>query len=159
MRCPFCKDEKGSKVLDSREASQGFVIRRRRECLACERRFTTYERMEESALRVVKSDDTRQPFDRKKIFESLKVACAKIEGVSTERLEEVADAIEREIREVHDREVTSLFIRDVIMRELRKVDKVAYVRYASFYKPFQDMTEILDDLKPLLDVPENRPGG
>jgi len=150
MRCPFCKDEKGSKVLDSREASQGFVIRRRRECLACERRFTTYERMEESALRVVKNDDTRQPFDRQKVLASLKLACAKIPGIPTERLEETAEAIEREVREVHDREVTSRFIRDLIMRELRKIDKVAYVRYASFYRNFQDMTEILDELRPLL---------
>jgi transcriptional repressor NrdR len=154
MRCPYCKDEKGSKVLDSREASQGFVIRRRRECLVCERRFTTYERMEEQALRVVKNDETRQPFDRKKVLESLKLACAKL-PVPADRLEETAEAIEREVREVHDREVPSKFIRDIIMRELRKIDKVAYVRYASFYRNFQDITELLDELKPLLE-PEER---
>ncbi len=149
MRCPFCKDEKGSKVLDSREASQGFVIRRRRECLACERRFTTYERMEEQALRVVKADERREPFDRQKILASLKLACAKLK-VPTERLEETAEAIEREIREVHDREVPSKFVSELIMRELRKIDQVAYVRYASFYRNFHDITELLDDLKPLL---------
>jgi transcriptional repressor NrdR len=150
MRCPYCKDEKGSKVLDSREASSGFVIRRRRECLACERRFTTYERMEEQALRVVKNDETREPFERKKILDSLKLACAKL-PVPTERLEETAEAIEREVREVHDREVSSKFVSDLIMRELRKIDKVAYVRYASFYRNFQDMTDILDELRPLLE--------
>jgi transcriptional repressor NrdR len=149
VRCPFCKDEKGSKVLDSREASQGFVIRRRRECLACERRFTTYERMEEQALRVVKADERREPFDRQKILASLKLACAKLK-VPTERLEETAEAIEREIREVHDREVPSKFVSELIMRELRKIDQVAYVRYASFYRNFHDITELLDDLKPLL---------
>ena len=149
MRCPFCKDEKGSKVLDSREASQGFVIRRRRECLACERRFTTYERMEEQALRVVKADERREPFDRQKVIASLKLACAKL-PVATERLEETAEAIEREIREVHDREVPSKFVSELIMRELRKIDQVAYVRYASFYRNFHDITELLDDLKPLL---------
>jgi len=150
MRCPYCKDEKGSKVLDSREASQGFVIRRRRECLVCERRFTTYERMEEQALRVVKNDERREPFERQKVLESLKLACAKL-PISTERLEEVAEAIEREVREVHDREVPSKFVSDLIMRELRKIDKVAYVRYASFYRNFQDMTDILDELRALLE--------
>lgn len=149
MRCPFCKDEKGSKVLDSREASQGFVIRRRRECLVCERRFTTYERMEEQALRVVKADERREPFEREKILKSLKLACAKL-PVATERLEETAETIEREIREVHDREVPSKFVSELIMRELRKIDQVAYVRYASFYRNFHDITELLDDLKPLL---------
>jgi transcriptional repressor NrdR len=151
MRCPFCKDEKGSKVLDSREASQGFVIRRRRECLVCERRFTTYERMEEQALKVVKRDDTREPFDRAKILEALTRACWKVPGVSEDRLKETADAIEREIREVHDREVASKFVADLIMRELRKISKVAYVRYASFYRDFQDITELMDELKPLLE--------
>lgn len=150
MRCPYCKDEKGSKVLDSREASSGFVIRRRRECLVCERRFTTYERMEEQALRVVKNDESREPFDRQKILESLKLACAKL-PIATERLEETAEAIEREVREVHDREVPSKFISELIMRELRKIDKVAYVRYASFYRNFQDLNELLDELRPLLE--------
>jgi transcriptional repressor NrdR len=150
VRCPFCKDEKGSKVLDSREASQGFVIRRRRECLACERRFTTYERMEEQAFQVIKADDTREPFDRAKVLKSLQLACAKLEGIPTERLEETAEAIEREVREVHEREVPSKFLADLIMRELRKISQVAYVRYASFYRNFHDITELLDDLKPLL---------
>jgi transcriptional repressor NrdR len=150
MRCPFCKDEKGSKVLDSREASQGFVIRRRRECLACERRFTTYERQEESELRVVKKDGTRQPFDREKIVRSLKISCEK-RPIEADRLAETTDAIEREIREVHEREVSSEFIGKLIMRELRKLDKVAYIRYASIYKDFQDPADFFDELKPLLE--------
>jgi transcriptional repressor NrdR len=150
VRCPFCKDEKGSKVLDSREAEQGFVIRRRRECLACERRFTTYERMEATTFNVVKRDDTREAFDREKILRSLQLACAKLEGIPTERLQETAEAIEREVREVHEREVPSKFIAELIMRELRKIDQVAYVRYASFYRKFQDLNELLDDLRPLL---------
>ncbi len=150
MRCPFCKDEKGSKVLDSREAEQGFVIRRRRECLVCERRFTTYERMEAQAFNVVKRDDTREAFDRAKILKSLQLACAKVEGIPTDKLEEVAESIEREVREVHEREVPTKFIAELIMRELRKIDQVAYVRYASFYRKFQDLNELLDDLRPLL---------
>lgn len=150
MRCPFCKDEKGSKVLDSREASQGFVIRRRRECLACERRFTTYERVEEAPLRVVKKDGSRQPFERQKILSSLERSCAK-RDIPIERLHEVAEAIEREIREVHDREVPSKFIGELIMRELRKLDKVAYVRYASLYRNFNELSDFMDELRPLLE--------
>ena len=88
MRCPFCKDEKGSKVLDSREASQGTVIRRRRECLVCERRFTTYERMEVQDLQVIKTDDTRQPFEREKILKVMELACKKLKGIPKERLAE-----------------------------------------------------------------------
>ena len=150
MRCPFCKDEKGSNVLDSREAEQGFVIRRRRECLVCERRFTTYERMQAQSFQVIKADDTREPFDRAKILRSLQLACGNLEGIPTERLESIAESIEREVREVHEREVPSKFIADLIMRELRTIDQIAYVRYASFYRKFQDLNELLDDLRPLL---------
>lgn len=150
MRCPFCKDEKGSKVLDSREASQGFVIRRRRECLACERRFTTYERVEETPLRVVKKDESREDFDRQKILASLERSCAK-RPVDSEKLQELATLIEREIRDVHEREVPSRFIGELIMRELKKLDKVAYVRYASVYRNFQDAEDFFSELKPLLD--------
>jgi transcriptional repressor NrdR len=153
MRCPFCKDEKGSKVLDSRESSEGFVIRRRRECLACERRFTTYERVEEAPLTVVKKDGRREPFQRKKILESLERSCQK-RPIGTERLAEIAEQLEREIREIHDREVASKFIGELIMRELRKLDKVAYVRYASLYRNFQELSDFLDELKPLLEAPE-----
>jgi transcriptional repressor NrdR len=152
MRCPFCKDEKGSKVLDSREASSGFVIRRRRECLACERRFTTYERVEETPLRVVKKDESREDFDRQKIVTSLERSCAK-RPVDSEKLAEVAVLIEREIRDVHEREVPSRFIGELIMRELKKLDKVAYVRYASVYRNFQDPEDFFQELRPLLDQP------
>jgi transcriptional repressor NrdR len=157
MRCPFCRDEKGSKVLDSREASQGFVIRRRRECLACERRFTTYERVEEAPLRVVKKDETREDFDRQKILASLERSCAK-RPVPSEKLQEIAELIEREIREVHEREVSSKFVGELIMRELRKLDKVAYVRYASVYRNFQEIEDFLDELRPLLDTPAQPDG-
>ncbi|MBI3725161.1 transcriptional repressor NrdR [bacterium] len=155
MRCPFCKDEKGSKVLDSRESSEGFVIRRRRECLSCERRFTTYERVEEAPLTVIKKDGRREPFQRKKILESLERSCQK-RPIGAERLAEIAEQLEREIREIHDREVPSKFIGELLMRELRKLDKVAYVRYASLYRNFQELSDFLDELKPLLEAPEAR---
>src|SRR5262249_20144133 len=140
------------KVLDSREASQGFVIRRRRECLACERRFTTYERVEETPLRVVKKDETREDFDRRKILSSLEISCAK-RPVDSEKLQQLAEQIERELREVQEREVPSRFVGELIMRELKKLDKVAYVRYASLYRDFQDPQDFFDELKPLLDAP------
>lgn len=155
MRCPFCKDtEANTKVIDSRESSEGFVIRRRRQCLngLCERRFTSYERIEELPLRVIKKTEEREPFDAQKIMQSLEIACRK-RPVKGERLEAIAKKIEHEIRDTHEREVSSKFIGQLLMRELRSLDRVAYIRYASVYKAFQDLEEYMAELKPLLEAP------
>lgn len=150
MRCPFCKDDGSkSKVIDSRESGGGFVIRRRRECLGCGLRYTTYERVEETPLRVSKRDGTFEPFERAKIRRSLEGACIK-RPITTEKLDELSESIEREIREAHEREVSSKFVGELIMRELRTLDKVAYVRYASVYRNFQEITDFLEELRPLL---------
>jgi transcriptional repressor NrdR len=126
------------------------VIRRRRECLACGRRYTTYERLEETPLRVVKKDGRREPYNRQKILSGLMKACEK-RPVPTKKLEETVNEIEREIYGVYDREVSSKFIGELIMQKLRKLDQVAYVRFASVYREFKDINEFLDELRPMLD--------
>lgn len=153
MRCPLCKDpENRSKVIDSREAGGGTVIRRRRECLSCERRYTTYERIEELPLKVVKKDDRREPFEREKILTCIETSCRKL-PVSSETIEALVDEIEQEIREVHEREVPSKFIGELIMMRLRQLNKVAYVRYASLYRTFSEPEDFLEELRPLLPPP------
>ena len=139
MRCPFCK-ENNDRVIDSRESTDAFVIRRRRECLSCHRRVTTYERIEETPLRVVKKDGTRVPFERRKILIGLMKACEK-RPVSSEMLEEVTQKIEDYVMERFDREVPSKVLGNLIMRELRRVDPVAYVRFASVYREFRDVED------------------
>jgi transcriptional repressor NrdR len=139
VRCPFCK-ENNDRVIDSRESTDAFVIRRRRECLSCGRRVTTYERIEETPLRVVKKDGTRVPFERRKILIGLMKACEK-RPVSSEMLEEITQKIEDYVTERYDREVPSKVIGNLIMRELRKVDAVAYVRFASVYREFRDVED------------------
>lgn len=144
MRCPFCKID-DDKVVDSRSSGQGFVIRRRRKCRNCGKRFTTYERVEKSPLRVVKKDGSRADFDRQKVLEGLKRACHK-RPVSTERLEEIVDEVERELSEVYDREVKTEVIGEKIVNHLRDLDHVAYVRFASVYRNFQDITEFVKEI-------------
>ena len=139
MRCPFCK-ENNDRVIDSRESTDAFVIRRRRECLSCHRRVTTYERIEETPLRVVKKDGTRVPFERRKILIGLMKACEK-RPVSSEMIEEVTQKIEDYVMERFDREVPSKVLGNLIMRELRRVDPVAYVRFASVYREFRDVED------------------
>ena len=139
MRCPFCK-ENNDRVIDSRESTDAFVIRRRRECLSCHRRVTTYERIEEAPLRVVKKDGSRIPFERRKILIGLMKACEK-RPVSSEVLEEITQKIEDAVAERYDREVPSKVLGSLVMRELRKVDQVAYVRFASVYREFADVEE------------------
>lgn len=157
LRCPLCKDpEHRSKVIDSRESSGGSVIRRRRECLSCERRYTTYERVEELPLKVVKKDGRREPFDREKVAACLERSCEKL-PVPDERLKDLAEAIEQEVRELHDREVPSKFIGELIMMHLRRIHKVAYVRYASIYREFREPQDFLTELQPLLG-PDDEPG-
>jgi len=154
LRCPLCKDPQNrSKVIDSREAGGGAVIRRRRECLACERRYTTYERVEELPLRVVKKSGEREPFAREKILRSIETSCQKL-PVSAEEMTAMVDAIEQEVREVHEREVPSKFVGELIMMRLRQVNKVAYVRYASIYRNFSEPQDFLDELRPLLPPSE-----
>lgn len=149
MRCPYCKAN-NDRVIDSRSSTDAFSIRRRRECEECGRRFTTYERTEETPLRVVKKDGSRVPFDRNRILRGMLKACEK-RPVSLEALEEITSRIERRLAEDVDREVPSKHIGQLVMEELRRLDQVAYVRFASVYREFKDVTQFLEELKPLLD--------
>jgi len=139
VRCPFCKNDQ-DKVVDSRSSTDGTAIRRRRECQVCKRRYTTYETIEEGAIRVVKKDGSREPYDRSKVLTGVRKACEK-RPVSTRLLEEMTDAIEAEINRLFDREVNSRFIGEQVMKHLRTLDDVAYVRFASVYRDFKDVTE------------------
>nr|MBI3612967.1 transcriptional repressor NrdR [Nitrospirota bacterium] len=147
MKCPFCDDIE-DKVVDSRMAREGEVIRRRRECLACKRRYTTYERVEESLPVVVKKDGRREPFDRGKILAGLKKACEK-RPISTATIEAVADRIEKRIQEMGETELPSTVVGEEVMRELHQLDQVAYVRFASVYREFKDIDQFMDELKTL----------
>jgi transcriptional repressor NrdR len=145
VRCPFCKED-NDKVIDSRSSEGGRIIRRRRECIECGRRFTTYEKIGESfKLNVVKKDGTRVPYDRDKLIAGLQKACYK-RPVSAEKIQEVADRIEEEIFRSYDKEVSALFVGEQAMRFLRKVDKVAYIRFASVYRDFTDAGDLLDEV-------------
>ena len=145
MRCPFCKED-NDKVVDSRSSDSGRVIRRRRQCLACERRFTTYEKTSESfKLHVVKKDKSRVPYDREKVIAGLQKACYK-RPVSAEDIQLVADKAEEDVFRRFDKEVTSAFLGECIMKHLRDLDKVAYIRFASVYREFQDAGELLDEV-------------
>lgn len=150
MMCPFCHHGE-TKVIDSR-ASQQFVVRRRRQCLDCERRFTTYEKIEESPLKVVKKDGTRVPFDREKIRVGLEKACYK-RPVSADQVEKIICDVEADIYENFDPEVDSRYIGEKVMDALRRVDQVAYVRFASVYREFKDVNDFVEELGPML-----RPG-
>ena len=145
MRCPFCKED-NDKVIDSRSSDAGRVIRRRRQCLACKRRFTTYEKTGDSIkLHVVKKDKSRVPYDRDKIIVGLQKACYK-RPVSAEQIQQIADKIEEDVFRRFDREVTSAFIGECVMKHLRDVDKVAYIRFASVYREFKDAGELIDEV-------------
>lgn len=158
MQCLFCKVD-NDKVVNSRTSVDGLSIKRRRECLNCGRRYTTYERIEENPLRVVKKDGTREAFDRKKILNGFLKACEK-RPVSTDTLENIVNEIEREIYNKFDREVTSSFIGSLVMQKLRVLDMVAYVRFASVYREFKDISEFIDELKPLMtSVKKDKKGG
>lgn len=148
MKCPFCKKD-NDKVIDSRASEGGFAIRRRRECLACHRRFTTYERIEEIPLRVIKKDGRRVPFERRKILSGLVKACEK-RRISLETLESITARIEALINDNFDREVPSKEIGELVMKELKALDEVAYVRFASVYREFKDINEFVTEVKPML---------
>ena len=148
MRCPFCGHLE-DRVVDSREAQDGQATRRRRECLGCERRFTTYERVEESLPALVKKDGRRETFDRRKVVEGMRRACQK-RPVSQERIEEMATQVERRLQESGEREVAASAVGELVMELLRDEDPVAYVRFASVYRDFRDVGEFtaaVEDLK------------
>ena len=148
MRCPYCHHSH-SKVLDSRATDEGASIRRRRECERCGRRFTTYERWEETPLMVIKKDGRREPFQRQKLLNGLLKACEK-RPIPLSVLEQVVDDIEREVRQRGDTEVTSRQIGEGIMEALRTIDEVAYVRFASVYREFRDLTALLGEVEKLV---------
>ena len=137
------------KVINSRPSEDGMLIKRRRECLDCNKRYTTYERVEKSPIKVVKKDGSRDDFDRKKILSGLVKACEK-RPVSTESLETAVSEIEMEIYEKYDCEVDSKHIGSLVVQKLKGIDQVAYVRFASVYREFKDITEFMDELKPLI---------
>jgi transcriptional repressor NrdR len=147
MKCPFC-DELEDKVVDSRMAKEGELIRRRRECLGCKRRFTTYERVDEILPVVVKKDGRREAFDRVKILSGLKKACEK-RPISTATIEAVADRIEKRIQEMGETEIESRIVGEELMKELHQLDQVAYVRFASVYREFKDIDQFMDELRTL----------
>jgi transcriptional repressor NrdR len=148
MRCPFCGNLE-DKVVDSREAKDGDSIRRRRECLNCERRFTSYERIDEIPYMVVKKDGRRETFERNKIMSGLLRASEK-RPISAMQLESIVDKVEKIVQDSPDRELPTNEIGKIIMRELKKLDKVAYVRFASVYLEFEDVSEFMNELKYLV---------
>jgi len=156
VRCPFCKDG-NDRVIDSRSSDSGRVIRRRRQCLSCGRRFTTYEKVGESSrLYVIKKDNTRVPYDRDKVTTGLSKACYK-RKVAAEQIQQIADRVEEDIFRNFDREVLSSFIGESVMRHLRGVDKVAYIRFASVYRDFKDAGELIDEVSQA--IAEGDPAG
>jgi len=155
MKCPFCRDD-NDRVIDSRAAQDGFAIRRRRECLSCKRRYTTYERLEETTMKVVKKDGVREPFDREKIRQGLSRACWK-RPISDDQIESVVLQVENEIYARFDREVDSRVIGELVMEHLDTLDQVAYVRFASVYRDFKDVADFVDELAPMLT--RKGPGG
>ena len=143
--CPFCKEDR-DKVIDSRSSDGGRIIRRRRQCLACKKRFTTYEKTGESfKMYVIKKDDSRVPYDREKVVAGLQKACYK-RPVSAEQVRLIADRVEEDIFRNFDKEVTSSFIGESVIKHLRDVDKVAYIRFASVYRDFKDAGQLIEEV-------------
>jgi transcriptional repressor NrdR len=148
MKCPHC-GYKEDKVVDSRATQEQFAIRRRRECLKCGKRFTTYEYIEEVSLMVIKKDGRREPFDRKKILAGIIRACEK-RPISMEKMEEIATQVERAIQKKTDREAPASKIGELVMEKLKLLDDVAYVRFASVYRQFKDVSQFMSELKEML---------
>ncbi len=155
MRCPHC-GYKEDKVVDSRATAEESAVRRRRECLKCGKRFTTYEYVEEVSLMVIKKDSRREPFDRKKILAGIMKACEK-RPISVEKMEETVTQVERAIQKKSDREVSSSRIGELVMEKLKNLDDVAYVRFASVYRQFRDVGEFMVELKDMLGKDKRRP--
>jgi transcriptional repressor NrdR len=148
MKCPNCLAD-NDRVLDSRASQDGFAIRRRRECLACRRRYTTYERIEATALKIIKKDGSREPFDRQKIKQGLEKACWK-RPIGEEQIEAVVAAVENDLEAKLDTEIPSRDVGEMVMRRLRELDAVAYVRFASVYRRFSDARDFVAELSPML---------
>ena len=148
MNCPFCRHDE-TKVIDSR-ASEPTVIRRRRECLKCERRFTTYEKIEQALIKVIKKDGSRVPFDKEKIRFGLEKACYK-RPVSQEKIELLINTVESDIYDNFENEVPARYIGEKVFNQLREIDQVAFVRFASVYREFKDVRDFVEELGPMLD--------
>lgn len=149
MKCLFCK-KIDNKVVDSRLNRQGNVIRRRRECLACGRRFTTYEHIEQTPVMIIKKDGRREVFSREKVLSGIKKASEK-RNISINLIEDIIDSLENDLKEIGEKEVSSSFIGEKIMERLHELDDVAYVRFASVYREFKDVNDFISELKTMLD--------
>jgi transcriptional repressor NrdR len=156
MLCPFCRVDK-DRVVDSRSGDEGATIRRRRECLSCKRRFTTYERIEENPMRVIKKDGRRVPYDRDKLRRGIERACWNL-TVSSEQIDGAVSVVESEAFEKYEREVPSAYLGELVMNELRKLHQVAYVRFASVYREFKDVGEFLGVLEEFMKGRGTGPG-
>ena len=154
MRCPFCEHD-DTKVIDSRHTEDGHAIRRRRECDSCGKRFTTYEKIEQMILMVIKKDGSREAFDRNKIMNGIIKACEK-RPVPMAAIERVVDEIERGLNNMMEKEVESTFIGELIMESLRKLDEVAYVRFASVYRQFTDVNTFVAEIEKLLTAQKEK---
>jgi transcriptional repressor NrdR len=153
MKCPYC-GEIDNKVMDSRLSKDGTVIRRRRECIDCGRRFTTYEHIEEIPVMIIKKDGRREVFSREKVRQGMARACEK-RNISVEIIEEFIDNLERDLKEIEEKEIPSSVIGEKIMTELHDLDEVAYVRFASVYREFKDVNDFFSELKKLLSDDKN----
>ena len=154
MKCPFCREDR-DRVIDSRSSDSGRVIRRRRQCLACKKRFTTYEKTSESfKLHVIKKDKSRVPYDRDKVIAGVQKACYK-RPVSAEQIQQVADRTEEDVFRRFDKEATSAFIGECVMKHLRDIDQVAYIRFASVYRQFRDAGELIDEVSKAIQDAES----
>ena len=150
MKCPFC-GYKEDKVIDSRETNGGFRIRRRRECLKCGKRFTTYEIVEKKILIVVKKDGRREKFNGEKILRGIQRACEK-RSISTEKIEEIVIEVEQELRQIFDKEVSSKEIGKLVIKKLKEIDKIAYIRFSSVYQEFRDLFELQKEIKKVINL-------
>jgi len=157
MRCPYCHVDDKDRVVDSRPVEDGQAIRRRRVCENCTRRYTTYERIEETVrLQVIKKDGTRVPFDRNKLLAGVQKACYK-RPVPAEHIAKIVDAVEEEVSRTGQREVASQFIGEQVMKYLRRIDPIAYVRFASVYREFRDVRQLVDEATEVMDSAQENP--
>ena len=154
MKCPYCRSL-DSKVIDSRMTKEGIAVRRRRECLDCKHRFTTYERIEEIPLVLIKKDGRRETFDRPKVLSGMKKACQK-RNISMNTLEQFVDELERELQDMGEKELPASVVGERVMKKLQELDDVAYVRFASVYQEFKDVNDFMSELKDLLDPPRKK---
>jgi transcriptional repressor NrdR len=148
MKCPFCQSD-NDRVIDSRTCEEGSAIRRRRECLGCRRRYTTYERVERTTVKVVKKDGARVPFDRNRLKQGLEKACWK-RPISDPQIDEIVSSIENHVEANFESEVESRYLGELVMQRLRELDQIAYVRFASVYRQFEDVQDFVDELRPML---------